>query len=142
MWDKVVPGAVVVTAADVLDGVGVAEFGGTEEVMVGFVEGDGRYIGRIVGIGVAEMSRHAGNEEGAGVVLACGYSGIIGNRIGIKEKRFADRDGFRDIGTAGSSLFGTTHAGMIAAHVTSKTKEEEEGKRNALYDISAFFWGG
>ena len=109
--------------------------------MVGFVEGDGRYIGRIVGIGGAEMSSHAGNEKRARVVLACGYRGIIGNRIGIKEKRFADRDGFRDIGTAGSSLFGTTHAGMIAAHVNSKTKEEEEEKRNALYDISAMGGG-
>ena len=79
-----------------------------------------------VGIGGVQMSRHAGNEKRARVVLACGYRGIIGNRIGIKEKRFADRDGFRDIGTAGSSLFGTTHAGMIAAHVNSKTKEEEK----------------
>ena len=90
-----------------------------------------------VGIGGVQMSSHAGNEERAGVVLACGYRGIISYRIGIKEKRFADRDGFGDIGTAGSSLFGTTHAGMIAAHVNSKTKEEEEEKSNALYDISA-----
>jgi hypothetical protein len=110
--------------------------------MVGFVEGKaplnppidgGRWDrrdrvdeGSEVGIGGVQMSRHAGNEERARVVLACGYRGIIGNRIGIKEKRFADRDGFRDIGTAGSSLFGTTHAGMIAAHVNSKTKEEEK----------------
>lgn len=157
MGNKMAPAAVVVTAADVLDGFGVAEFSGTEEVMVGFVEGEapldppmegGRKGGRWdrrdrvdegseVGIGGVQMSRHAGNEERAGVVLACGYRGIISYRIGIKEKRFADRDGFGDIDTAGSSLFGTTHAGMIAAHVNSKTKEEEEEKRNALYDISA-----
>jgi len=90
-----------------------------------------------VGIGGVQMSSHAGNEERAGIVLACGYRGIINYRIGIKEKGFADRDGLGGIPTAGSSLFGTTHAGMIAAHVNSKTKEEEEEKSNALYDISA-----
>jgi len=105
--------------------------------VVGFVErkhGDG--IG-VIRVGIAQMSRHAGDEEGTGIVLACGYRGIISYRIGIKEKRFAERYGFGDIGTAGSSLFGTTHAGMIAAHVNSKTKEEEEEKSNALYDIFA-----
>ena len=121
--------------------------------MVGFVEGkapldppiEGGKLdrrGRVnesaeVGIGGVQMSRHAGNEKRTRVVLACGYRGIIGNGIGIKEKGFADRYGFGDIGTAGSSLFGTTHAGMIAAHVNSKTKEEEEEKNNVLYDISA-----
>ena len=131
----------IVTAPYIFYGVGVAEFGGTEQVMVGFVERKApldppKKGGRLdrrdrvdegseVGIGGVQMSCHAGNEERARVVLACGYSGIIGNRIGIKEKRFADRDGFGDIGTAGSSLFGTTHAGVIAAHVNSKTKEKE-----------------
>ena len=93
--------------------------------------------GSEVGIGGVQMSRHAGNEERARVVLARGYRGIISYRIGIKEKGFADRDGFGGIPTACSNLFGTTHAGMIAAHVNSKTKEEEEEKSNALYDIFA-----
>ena len=101
-WDKVVPGAVVVTAADVLDGVGVAEFGGTEEIMVGFVEGDGRYVRGIVGIGCAEMGSHADDEERAGVVLACSYSGVVSYRVGVEEKRFGEFDGFRDVGTAGT----------------------------------------
>ena len=101
-WDKVVPGAVVVTAADVLDGVGVAEFGGTEEIMVGFVEGDGNDIGRIVGVGGAEMGSHTNDEERAGVVLACGYSGVVSYRVGVEEKRFGEFDGFRDVGTAGT----------------------------------------
>ena len=58
-WDKVVPGAVVVTAADVLDGIRVAEFGGKEKVVVGFVEGDGHDIRGIVGVGGAEMGSAA-----------------------------------------------------------------------------------
>ena len=101
-WDKVVPGAVVVTAADVLDGIGVAEFGGTEEVVVGFVEGDGHDIRGIVGIGGAEMGSHADDEERAGVVLACSYSGVVSYGVGVEEKRFGEFDGFRDVGTAGT----------------------------------------
>ena len=114
------PGAVVVTAADVLDGVRVAEFGGTEEIMVGFVEGDGHDIRGIVGVGGAEMGSHTYDEERAGVVLACGYSGVVSYRVGVEEKRFADFNGFRNVGTAGTCERGTTHAGLVAAHVRAK----------------------
>ena len=101
-WDRVVPGAVVVTAADVLDGVRVAEFGGTEEIMVGFVEGAGHDIRGTVGAGGAEMGSHADDEERAGVVLACGYSGVVSYGVWVEEKRFGEFDGFRDVGTAGT----------------------------------------
>ena len=97
-----VPGAVVVTAPDVFDGVLRAEFGGTEEIMVGFVEGDGNDVGRIVGVGGAEMGSHTYDEERAGVVLACGYSGVVSYGVGVEEKRFGELDGFRDVGTAGT----------------------------------------
>ena len=97
-----VPGAVVVTAADVFDGVGVAEFGGTEKVVVGFVERDGNDIRGIVGVGGTEMGSHADDEERAGVVLACSYSGVVSYRVGVEEKRFGELDGFRDVGTAGT----------------------------------------
>lgn len=89
-------------AADVLDGVGVAEFGGTEEIMVGFVEGDGGDGSGVIRIGGAEMGSHADDEERAGVVLACSYSGVVSYGVGVEEKRFADFDGFRDVGTAGT----------------------------------------
>ncbi len=114
------PGAVVVTAADVLDGVLRAEFGGTEEVVVGFVEGDGNDVGRIVGVGGAEMGSHADDEERAGVVLACSYSGVVSYRVGVEEKRFGELNGFRDVGTAGTCERGTTHAGLVAAHVRAR----------------------
>ena len=89
-------------AADVLDGVLRAEFGGTEEVVVGFVEGDGGDGNRVIGIGSAEMGSHADDEERAGVVLACSYSGVVGYGVGVEEKRFADFNGFRNVGTAGT----------------------------------------
>ena len=96
------PGAVVVTAADVLDGIGVAEFSGTEEIMIRFVEGDGGDGSGVIGVGGAEMGSHAYDEERAGVVLACGYSGVVSYGIGVEEKRFADFYGFRNVGTAGT----------------------------------------
>ena len=96
------PGAVVVAAPYIFDGVLRAEFGGTEEIMVGFVEGDGHDIRGIVGVGGAEMGSHADDEERAGVVLACGYSGVVSYRVGVEEKRFGEFDGFRDVGTAGT----------------------------------------
>ena len=102
LGDKVVPGAVVVEAADVLDGVRVAEFGGTEEVVVGFGDRDGHDIRWIVGVGGAEMGSHADDEERAGVVLACSYSGVVSYGVGVEEKRFGEFDGFRDVGTAGT----------------------------------------
>ena len=97
-----VPGAVVVTAADVFDGVLRAEFGGTEEIMVGFVERDGGDGSGVIGVGGAEMGSHTYDEERAGVVLACGYSGVVSYRVGVEEKRFADFNGFRNVGTAGT----------------------------------------
>ena len=96
------PGAVVVTALYIFDGVRGAEFGGTEEIMVGFVEGDGNDIRGIVGVGGAEMGSHADDEERAGVVLACSYSGVVSYGVGVEEKRFADFYGFRNVGTAGT----------------------------------------
>jgi hypothetical protein len=102
LGDKVVPGAVVVTAADVLDGIRVAEFGGTEEVVVGFVKGDGNDVRWIVGIGGAEMGSHAYDEERAGVVLACSYSGVVSYGVGVKEKGLGDLDRFGNVGTAGT----------------------------------------
>ena len=92
----------ILTALYIFDGVRVAEFGGTEEIMVGFVEGDGNDIRGIVGIGCAEMSSHADDEERAGVVLACSYSGIISYGVGVKEKGLGDLDRFRNVGTAGT----------------------------------------
>ena len=88
--------------ADVLDGVLRAEFGGTEEVVVGFVEGDGGDGSGVIGIGGAEMGSHADDEERAGVVLACSYSGVVSYGVGVEEKRFADFNGFRNVGTAGT----------------------------------------
>ena len=92
----------ILTALYIFDCIGVAEFGGTEEVVVGFVEGDGNYVGRIVGIGGAEMGSHTDNEERAGGVLACSYSGVVSYGVGVEEKRFADFNGFRNVGTAGT----------------------------------------
>ena len=92
----------ILTALYIFDCIGVAEFSGTEEVVVGFVEGDGHDVGRIVGIGGSEMGSHADDEERAGVVLACGYSGVVSYRVGVEEKRFADFNGFRNVGTAGT----------------------------------------
>lgn len=89
-------------AADVLDGVLRAEFGGTEDVVVGFVEGDGGDGSGVIGIGSAEMGSHADDEERAGVVLACSYSGVVSYGVGVEEKRFADFNGFRNVGTAGT----------------------------------------
>ena len=70
--------------------------------MVGFVDGDGHDIRGIVGVGGAEMGSHADDEERAGVVLACSYSGVVSYGVGVEEKRFADFNGFRDVGTAGT----------------------------------------
>ena len=110
----------ILTALYIFDCIGVAEFGGTEEVVVGFVEGDGNYVGRIVGVGGAEMGSHTYDEERAGVVLACGYSGVVSYRVGVEEKRFGEFDGFRDVGTAGTCEIRTTHAGLVAAHVRAR----------------------
>ena len=96
------PGAVILTALYVFDCVGVAEFGGTEDVVVGFVEGDGGDGSRVIGIGSAEMGSHADDEERAGVVLACSYSGVVSYGVGVEEKRFADFNGLRNVGTAGT----------------------------------------
>ena len=97
-----IPRTIILTALYIFDCIGVAEFGGTEEVVVGFVEGDGNDIRGIVGIGGAEMGSHADDEERAGVVLACSYSGVVSYRVGVEEKRFGELDGFRDVGTAGT----------------------------------------
>jgi hypothetical protein len=101
-WYKMRPSTMILTALYIFDGVRVAEFGGTEEGVVGFVEGDGNDIGRIVGVGGAEMGSHADDEERAGVVLACSYSGVVSYGVGVEEKRFGEFDGFRDVGTAGT----------------------------------------
>ena len=92
----------ILTALYIFDCIGVAEFGGTEEIMVGFVEGDGGDGSRVIGIGSAEMGSHADDEERAGVVLACSYSGVVSYGVGVEEKRFADFNGFRNVGTAGT----------------------------------------
>lgn len=96
------PSTMILTALYIFDGILRAEFGGTEEVVVGFVEGDGGDGSRVIGIGSAEMGSHADNEERAGVVLACSYSGIVSYGVGVAEKRFADFNGFRNVGTAGT----------------------------------------
>lgn len=96
------PSTMILTALYIFDCIGVAEFGGTEEVVVGFVEGDGGDGSRVIGIGSAEMGSHADDEERAGVVLACSYSGVVSYGVGVEEKRFADFDGFGDFGTAGT----------------------------------------
>ena len=92
----------ILTALYIFDGVRVAEFGGTEEIMVGFVEGDGNDIRGIVGVGGAEMGSHADDEERAGVVLACSYSGVVSYRISVAIKKFGEFDRFRNVGTAGT----------------------------------------
>ena len=115
-----IPTSVIIKTMDVLYCVRVAEFGGTEEIMVGFVEGDGNDIRWIVGVGGTEMGSHADDEERAGVVLACSYSGVVSYRVGVEEKRFADFNGFRNVGTAGTCERGTTHAGLVAAHVRAR----------------------
>ena len=88
--------------------------------MVGFVEGDGNDIRGIVGIGGSEMGSHADDEERAGVVLACSYSGVVSYRVSVAVKKFGEFDGFRDVGTAGTCERGTTHAGLVAAHVRAR----------------------
>ena len=96
-----VPSAVVLTAPDIVHRVRIAELGRADEIEVRRVEGDGYDVLGIVGIGKAQMSRHARNKERTGVVLVRRYSGIKGYRIRIMEKRSTDLDGFRNIGTAG-----------------------------------------
>ena len=96
------PSTMILAALYIFDGVRVAEFGGTEEVVVGFVEGDGNDVRGIVGIGGAEMGSHADDEERAGVVLACSYSGVVSYRVSVAVKKFGEFDGFRDVGTAGT----------------------------------------
>ena len=110
----------ILTALYIFDCIGVAEFSGTEEVVVGFVEGDGGDGSGVIGVGSAEMGSHADDEERAGVVLACSYSGVVSYRVGVEEKRFGELDGFRDVGTAGTCERGTTHAGLVAAHVRAR----------------------
>lgn len=73
----------VLTAPDIGHGVLGAEFGRADEIEVRRVEGNGYDVLRIVGIGKAQMSRHARNKERTGVVLVRRYSGIIGYRIRI-----------------------------------------------------------
>ena len=92
----------ILTALYIFDCIGVAEFSGTEEVVVGFVEGDGGDGSGVIGVGSAEMGSHADDEERAGVVLACSYSGVVSYGVGVEEKRFADFNGFRNVGTAGT----------------------------------------
>ena len=92
----------ILTALNILQCIGVAEFGGTEEVVVGFGDRDGHDIRWIVGVGGAEMGSHADDEERAGVVLTCSYSGVVSYGVGVEEKRFGEFDGFRDVGTAGT----------------------------------------
>ena len=70
--------------------------------MIRLVEGDGNDVRGIVGIGGAEMGSHADDEERAGVVLTCSYSGVVSYGVGVEEKRFADFNGFRNVGTAGT----------------------------------------
>ena len=92
----------ILTALYILQCIGVAEFSGTEEIMIRFVEGDGGDGSGVIGVGGAEMGSHTYDEERAGVVLACGYSGVVSYRVGVEEKRFADFNGFREVGTAGT----------------------------------------
>ena len=92
----------ILTALNILQCIGVAEFSGTEEIMIRFVEGDGGDGSGVIGVGGAEMGSHTYDEERAGVVLACGYSGVVSYRVGVEEKRFADFNGFRNVGTAGT----------------------------------------
>ena len=70
--------------------------------MVGFVEGDGGDGSGVIRIGGTEMGSHAYDEERAGVVLACSDSGVVSYGVGVEEKRFADFNGFRNVGTAGT----------------------------------------
>lgn len=78
-----IPNAVVLTAPDIGHSVRIAEFGRADEIEVRRVEGDSHDVLRIVGIGKAQMSRHARDKERTGVVLVRRYSGIIGYRIRI-----------------------------------------------------------
>ena len=132
-----VPASVCVEAADVCDRVRVAEFGGEEEIIVGIGEGDGRYVLGVVGIGEREVRRHACNEERTGVVLDLRYGGIIRHRIGIVEKRSGQFDGSGLCRAARRTAgiipeIGTTHAGLIAAHVRTKENKKKEKETNAL----------
>ena len=78
-----IPSAVVLTAPDIGHRVRATEFSRSNEIEVRRVEGDGHDVLGIVGIGKAQMSRHARNKERTGVVLVRRYSGIIGYRIRI-----------------------------------------------------------
>jgi len=61
----------------------------------------------IFGIGGAEVGSHAGNEERTGVVLACGYIGVVSYGVGVEEKRFADFNGLGS-GRGGKHPVGTS----------------------------------
>ena len=96
------PSTMILTALYIFDCIGVAEFSGTEEVVVGFVEGDGGDGSGVIRVGGAEMGSHADDEERAGVVLACSYSGVVSYRVSVAVKKCGEFDGFRDVGTAGT----------------------------------------
>ena len=89
-----VPAAVVVEAADELDSIGVAEFGGMEEHDIALIDRDGMQA-----IGPAGLLRktrcRAGDIQAFGVVVLIGDGGIIAERVMIMEKCAADRHGLR-----------------------------------------------
>ena len=118
-----VPGAVIDTAPDIGYRVLRAEFGSTEEVMVGFVKGkapldppvEGGRLDRRKGVdkvaifrvGGVEMGSHTYDEEGAGVVLACSYSGVVNYGVGVEEEGLADFNGLGS-GRGGKHPVGTS----------------------------------
>ena len=71
------------------------------DTRITLVAGDGTVLYDNM-VDAREMGSHADDEERAGVVLACSYSGVVSYGVGVEEKRFADFDGFRDVGTAGT----------------------------------------
>ena len=73
------PGAVGVEAADIGQGILVAEFGGKEKHVVPVRVGiDGGQVLWEIGIGVIKMRSHAGDEERFGIVTRVCTLHIIG----------------------------------------------------------------
>lgn len=73
------PGVVGVEAADIGQGILVAEFGGKEKHVVSVRVGiDGGQVLGEIGISIIEMRSHAGDEKGFGIVACVRALHIIG----------------------------------------------------------------
>lgn len=89
-----VPAAVVVEAADELEGIGVAEFGGAEEHDITFIDRDG---GEAIGpTGLLSQARcRTGDIEAFRVLVLISKGGVETERVRVMEQGTADGHGLR-----------------------------------------------